>query len=258
MPAFLACNTIGASGFSSRGGNTIRSTCCAIMLWISATCFDAELFASVITSCQPQFAAMSLKLLVSARRHGLLLSVWAKPPRSGFLFASFGRAASSAWAMLKPVAIDSASTDAASTRNGNLRLLKFSSDSMSSSGMDGPAFLGASVRLCFPFSLLHLNKSRCDDYSTAFYYWSIANIISCRLFCYGDYPYRCTLYQRSIELHGASANGGAGGAVVLFLEQRFDGPSAQFVVRQDDRGKRRMSMPGDFLVVVTKYRYVFW
>ena len=35
-----------------------------------------------------------------------------------------------------------ASTAMASTRNGVLRVLKFSSDSMSSSGMDGPAFLG--------------------------------------------------------------------------------------------------------------------
>src|SRR5471032_205080 len=172
MPAFFSCNTIGASGFSSRGGNTIKSTCCAIMLWISATCFDAELFASVITICQPHFAATSLKLLVSARRHGLLLSVWAKPTRKGFLFASLGRGESSAWAMLKPATIDSASADVASTRNGNLRLLKFSSDSMSSSGMDGPAFLSASVLLFFSSSRLHLNKSGCDDYSTVFYYSS--------------------------------------------------------------------------------------
>src|SRR5471030_1414543 len=236
MPAFFACNTIGASGFSSRGGNTIKSTCCAIMLWISATCFDAELFASVITICQPHFAATSLKLLVSARRHGLLLSVWA---------------------MLKPAAIDKASSDAASARSGNLRVLQFSSDSMSSSGMDGPAFLSTSVLQGLSFSQLYLNKLRCDDYSTVFYYWSIANIINYGLFRHGNYPYRCTFDQRSVELYRAPAHGSTGGAVVFFLEECLDGPSAEFVVGQDDGGQSRMRVPGDFLIVVAENGYVF-
>src|SRR5471032_4203 len=257
MPAFFACKTIGASGFSSRGGNTIKSTCWAIMLWMSATCFDAELFASVITICQPHFAATSLKLLVSASRHGLLLSVWAKPTRKGFLFASLGRGESSAWAMLKPAVIDRASTDAASARSGNLRVLQFSSDSMSSSGMDGPAFLSTSVLQGFSFSQLCLNKSRCDDYSTVLYYWSIANIINYGLFCHGNYPYRCAFDQRSVELYRAPAHGSAGGAVVFFLEECLDGPSSQFIVGQHDGGQSRMRVPGDFLIVVAEYGYVF-
>src|SRR5471032_2770731 len=159
--------------------------------------------------------------------------------------------------MLKPATIDSASADVASTRNGNLRLLKFSSDSMSSSSMDGPAFLSASVLPCFPSSRLYLNKSRCDDYSTVFYYWSIANIINCRLFDHGNYPYGRAFYQWSVELYRAPTHGRTGGTVVLFLEQRFDRPSAQFIVGQHDRGQRRMGMPGDFLIVVAEYRYVF-
>src|SRR5471032_749679 len=160
--------------------------------------------------------------------------------------------------MLKPATIDSASADVASTRNGNLRLLKFSSDSMSSSSMDGPAFLSASVLPCFPSSRLYLNKSRCDDYSTVFYYWSIANIINCRLFDHGNYPYRGAFHQRSVEFHRAPAHGCTGGAVVLFLEQCFDRPSAQFIVGQDDGGKRWMGMPGYILIVVAEYGYVFW
>src|ERR1700727_2025754 len=112
--------------------------------------------------------------------------------------------------MLKAAAIESASTDVASRRNGNLRLLKFSSDSMSSSGMAGPAFLSASVQLCIPSFRRYLKKSGCDDYSTVFYYWSIANIISCGLFDHGNYPYRRAFHQRSVEFYRASAHGCTG------------------------------------------------
>src|SRR5471032_875603 len=114
------------------------------------------------------------------------------------------------------------------------------------------------VLLGFSSSALHLNKSRCDDYSTVFYYWSIANIINCGLFDHGNYPYRRAFHQRSVEFYRASAHGCTGGAVVLFLEQRLDRPSAQLIVGQDDRGQRRMGMAGDFLVVVTEYGDVLW
>ena len=79
MPAALARITAGISGLSSRGGRNSTSMPWAIMLSTSATCLAAEPAASVATSSQPHSAATFLKLSVSAMRHGLLLSLWAKP-----------------------------------------------------------------------------------------------------------------------------------------------------------------------------------
>src|SRR6478735_8073584 len=107
---------------------------------MSATCLAGELLASVMTICQPHLAATSLKLLVSASRHGLLLSVCAKPTRRGFLFGILGSASSAALAMpatLRPATSDSA----ASADSGRMpvahRREVFLSDSMSSSDRDG-------------------------------------------------------------------------------------------------------------------------
>src|SRR3954452_5531498 len=119
---------------------------------MSATCLAAELFASVMTICQPHFEAISLKLRVSASRQGLLLSVCAKPTLSGFLFGIFGSASSAACAMPKPaekVSAASAINDAAIGR----RPVFFVSDSMSSSDKDGLPLL--------------VNADACDARSTA-------------------------------------------------------------------------------------------
>src|SRR6201996_9537371 len=82
---------------------------------MSDTCLVLEPLASVIPICQPHLAAMSLKLLVSARRHGLLLSVCAKPTFSGVLVGSFG-SASSACAVATPKPMARASSEPASGR----------------------------------------------------------------------------------------------------------------------------------------------
>src|SRR5258707_13404360 len=82
---------------------------------MSETCLELEPLASVITTCQPHFAATSLKLLVSASRLRWLLSVCAKPTFSGVLVGSFG-SASSACAVATPNPMARASSEPASGR----------------------------------------------------------------------------------------------------------------------------------------------
>src|SRR5258706_1244299 len=217
---------------------------------MSETCFDGEPLASVITICQPHFAAMSLKLFVSARRHGLLLSVCAKRTFRGVLLDSLGRA-SSACAVEMPKPIASARSDPASGRTRCGRVCRL--NAMSSSSAWFSCFL-----CCLRRSSRSLSRSAGRiDYFIVNYYWSITNNISYRLFCFGNYPNRCAFDERTVELHHPVPHRRARCAVVFFLQQRFDGPAAQFVVRQHDRRQRRMRVPGDLLVVVAEHRNVF-
>ena len=80
MPAFLAAITAGISGFSSRGARRMTSTCWAIIELTSAHLLGGRAGGvGVDELVQPRLAASSFMLAVCARRHGLLLSVWAKP-----------------------------------------------------------------------------------------------------------------------------------------------------------------------------------
>src|SRR3954466_14523180 len=77
-----SCSVIGAMN-SASGFCAIRP----LMSWI---CLAWSLFASVTVSCQPRFCASSLKLAVSASRHGLLLAFWLNAPLYVLFWGSLG------------------------------------------------------------------------------------------------------------------------------------------------------------------------
>src|SRR3954447_2980784 len=68
----------------------MASTLAAIRESTSVTCLAAEPPASVTTISQPLLAASSCMLLVSARRHGLSLTVWENPTLYLSFLASLG------------------------------------------------------------------------------------------------------------------------------------------------------------------------
>src|SRR4051794_9467512 len=63
---------------------------CAIRPLMSWICLAWSLFASVTVRCQPRLAASSLKLAVSASRHGLLLAFWLKATLYVLFLVSLG------------------------------------------------------------------------------------------------------------------------------------------------------------------------
>src|SRR4051794_30009648 len=89
MPALRASTTTLPSS-SVIGAMNRASGFCAIRPLMSWICFAWSLFASVTVSFQPRLAASSLKLAVSARRHGLLLAFWLKATVYVLFWVSFG------------------------------------------------------------------------------------------------------------------------------------------------------------------------